>query len=128
MFANTITEIKTGIKYPFTINANVISFVYKGNKIELKSKNQVLTVRSNRLYNVPQFHIGVKFYQIDIQKMTQTNIFTGKCRKITKIQTKSNVSYRKYDSKICAQYQLILPHLILCFEEKDSTNIQKSVN
>ena len=62
MFANTITEIKTGIKYPFTINANVISFVYKGNKIELKSKNQVLTVRSNRLYNVPQFHIGVKFY------------------------------------------------------------------
>ena len=60
--------------------------------------------------------------------MTQTNIFTGKCRKISKVQYKSNFDNRKYDSKVSAQYQLILPHLILCFEEKDSSNIQKSVN
>ncbi len=60
--ANTITQAKTGIKYPITINDNVISFSHKGYNIQLKSKNQILTVRSNRMYNVPQFYIGVRAY------------------------------------------------------------------
>ena len=56
------------------------------------------------------------YYEIDLAAMTQTNIFTGKQRKLKKSEkVMTMTSSGEYDGKVHAAYDVPSPQLVFSF-------------